>query len=159
MATSNFGRPLDLSSLNLSNLTTTTTTKTFSRQNIPSANDWRELGYVTSVQNQGGSCGSCWAFSAAVVLEGQYKKVTGDLEKFSEQTLVNCVYKTSGCSGGYAHDAFNFIKKNKGLDSALGLGTSYTGTVCFLNEIKKINLAFLEPTVWKLTEKVHLTRP
>lgn len=40
--------------------------------------DWRELGAVTSVVDQG-ICGSCWAFSAVATLESANFLKTGDL--------------------------------------------------------------------------------
>nr|XP_023657057.1 cathepsin K-like [Paramormyrops kingsleyae] len=83
---------------------------------LPKAIDYRKLGYVTSVKDQG-SCGSCWAFSTAGALEGQLMKTTGQLVSLSPQNLVDCVTENSGCGGGYMTNAFEYIKENQGIES------------------------------------------
>merc|ERR1719483_303009 len=84
---------------------------------LPASKDWRAEGLVTKVKNQG-SCGSCWAFSTVVSLEGQYMKAGGNLVSLSEQDLVDCVKKTKvngtnsccdGCQGGLMDNAFQYI--------------------------------------------------
>lgn len=90
---------------------------------LPESVDWRTKGAVNPVQNQGG-CGSCWSFSALSALEGQFFRVNKKLVKFSEQHLVDCVYKRDGCDGGLMDDAYDYIITNKGV--ALQSGYPYT---------------------------------
>ena len=67
--------------------------------------DWRPSGIVTYVKNQG-SCGSCWAFAVASVLEGQYLKQAKTKMKIppcsslSPQQLIDCDVVNYGCDGG-----------------------------------------------------------
>lgn len=82
----------------------------------PDTKDWRDLGAVTAVKNQG-QCGSCWTFSAIGAVEGAYKLATGVLKTFSEQNMLDCTYETmypgyDGCSGGWYYDAYQWIMDN-----------------------------------------------
>ncbi|CAK8530701.1 unnamed protein product [Lathyrus sativus] len=86
-------------------------------RNPPSSLDWRSKGAVTNVKDQG-TCNSCWAFTAVGAIEGIVAIVTGKLENFSEQELVDCDAESRGCEVGWVYDAFNWTIGNKGI--ALG---------------------------------------
>ncbi len=62
---------------------------------IPAKFDWREHGAVTSVKQQG-SCGSCWTFSVAGVVEGAYFRKHNRLFDFSEQQILDCDSTNTG---------------------------------------------------------------
>ncbi|KAL8494495.1 hypothetical protein ACS0TY_025339 [Phlomoides rotata] len=86
-------------------------------ESLPDSIDWREKGAIVPVKDQG-SCGSCWAFSTIVAVEGINQIVTGDLISLSEQELVDCDRSyNEGCNGGLMDYAFQFIIKNGGIDS------------------------------------------
>ncbi|VDK88827.1 unnamed protein product [Litomosoides sigmodontis] len=91
---------------------------------LPKRMDWRSLGAVTTVKDQG-SCGSCWTFSAVGALEGQHFLRTGNLIELSEQNLLDCssndIYGNLGCDGGLMMDAFQYVAENNGIDT----GESY----------------------------------
>jgi cathepsin F len=94
-------------------------------EDLPESFDWRSKGVVTPVKEQG-ECGSCFAFSVAANLESLYAmKNNGKHLDLSEQQLVNCDKLDWGCDGGFAANAFKFLKNSggMGLESSL----KYTG--------------------------------
>ncbi|XP_059304051.1 vignain [Lycium ferocissimum] len=85
--------------------------------NVPPSVDWRKKGAVTPVKDQG-HCGSCWAFSTVVAVEGINQIKTKELVSLSEQELVDCdTTQNQGCNGGLMDMAFEFIKKKGGINT------------------------------------------
>lgn len=76
--------------------------------NTQSVFDWRLMGGVTPVTNQG-DCGSCWAFAASAGFESAYKIATGIELDISEQAVVSCEEHSDGCEGGWYGSAFNMF--------------------------------------------------
>jgi len=70
--------------------------------------DWVSKGGVTPVKDQGG-CGSCWAFSTMASVESVHRINTGSIANLAEQQLVDCNTGNSGCSGGSATSALQWL--------------------------------------------------
>jgi cathepsin F len=90
---------------------------------IPTTWDWSKKGAVTPVKNQA-SCGSCWTFSTAENIEGQWFLSKGKLVSLSEQWIVDCSHGclqsepdlcNGGCGGGLPWLAYEDIITNGGL--------------------------------------------
>ncbi|XP_048567549.1 ervatamin-B-like [Triticum urartu] len=98
----------------------------------PSSVDWRKRGAVTPVKDQG-KCGSCWAFAAVGAIEGLHKIKRGTLVSLSEQQLVDCDSFDSGCNGGRASRAFQWIQQNGGITTTSSYGYKAATGRCKMN--------------------------
>ncbi len=74
-------------------------------RDLPTSWDWRALGGMTGVRNQGG-CGSCWAFAAAAAFESCHLIKTGVALNLSEQQCLSCNEFGYGCNGGNADGCY-----------------------------------------------------
>jgi C1A family cysteine protease len=75
---------------------------------------WLDRNKVTSVKYQG-MCGSCWAFTAAAVLEANYYIRNGKDTDASEQFILDCAKDKRGnkagtCNGGWYTGVFDFLQ-------------------------------------------------
>ncbi|XP_062521536.1 digestive cysteine proteinase 1-like [Corticium candelabrum] len=94
-------------------------------QALPASLDWRLIGAVTPVKDQG-ICGSCWSFGTAETIEGAlflHKKRTMMVE-LSQQNLMDCTwqYGNNGCDGGEEWRAYEWIMANGGIATADSYG-------------------------------------
>ena len=91
---------------------------------LPASFDWTAKGAVSSVKNQG-SAGTCWAFSTAAALEGQWFLKHNQLFNLSVEQMVDCdgAVGTNGrdacCGvfGGWPYLSYDWIKSVGGLQT------------------------------------------
>ncbi len=87
---------------------------------LPTYFDWKDKdgqNWMTSVKNQGTTCGSCWAFSVVGTMEAQYNIAKNqsnyDLDLSEEYLVSDCYqnpYSYSDCRGGINFLALSYIK-------------------------------------------------
>ncbi|RNA27796.1 Cathepsin L [Brachionus plicatilis] len=80
--------------------------------------DWRDTGHVGLVKDQF-DCGGCWAFAATAAIETQWSMYYGKLKNLSEQNLIDCTVGNYGCNGGVMQLAYDYVRKNKGINDDL----------------------------------------
>ena len=86
-------------------------------KNLPPAFSWTDVDgvdWTTSVKDQG-SCGSCWDFAAMGALESviQIREGCAGLNlDLSEQYVLSCLPAAGSCNGGWAYNAYKYIKSN-----------------------------------------------
>lgn len=68
-----------------------------SSDDLPEEKSWLTLDTAQHIKNQGG-CGSCWAISAATVLEA-HSEIAGKRRSFSAQEIVSCTPNPRECGG------------------------------------------------------------
>jgi len=102
--------------------------KAMPQVDLPTYIDWRDFGYVTKVHDQG-ECNACYAFSAAGALEAQVARLSGNLVELSVQNILDCTAGKGnlGCDGGRMNVAFQYVKRNGGIDD--GISYPYEGAV------------------------------
>jgi len=93
------------------------------RSAAPASIDWTEQGATTKVKDQG-QCGSCWAYSATEGIESGLFMSTGQIMDLSEQQVISCDKVDGGCNGGDLPTAFDYVKKNGGIDTMEDYGDS-----------------------------------
>ncbi|KAL9232159.1 hypothetical protein vseg_007298 [Gypsophila vaccaria] len=101
---------------------------------VPLGVDWREVGVVTQVKDQG-VCGSSWAFSAIGAIEGINAINTGELISLSEQALIDCDKTNNGCDGGYKEHAFDWFINNGGIYSQADYPYASVHGTCNANKV------------------------
>lgn len=78
-------------------------------RDLPSSFDWRTLGGVSAVRNQGG-CGSCWDFAGVAAVESQVLINEAIEYDLSEQQVLSCETPGTGCSGGWYSWAWGYLR-------------------------------------------------
>lgn len=85
---------------------------TYPHQFLASHIDWRDIGGVTYVKNQG-HCGSCWTFATSAAMEHAHWRATRELVNLAESQFVDCdTVHNGGCNGGDVQYAYEYAEEN-----------------------------------------------
>lgn len=90
-----------------------------STNKLPSSYDYRKLGYVTSVKNQGEK-NSCWSFAANAAVESSVLKATKKKIDLSENVVFDSVLKYSKYGDLRTNETALFMRPTGSLLSWLG---------------------------------------
>jgi len=81
-------------------------------QTIPNETDWRLIGGVSPISNQG-QCGSSPFFAAIVSIEGLRNRITGQVTvPLSTQQAISCDKQDNGCDGADYSNIFGYIVRD-----------------------------------------------
>jgi hypothetical protein len=75
---------------------------------LPTGLNWKDLGYVTPIRDQG-DCGSCWAFATTAALESYNIKWNNFSDDRAEEILLSCSGAGNCSQGGYIDAASDYI--------------------------------------------------
>jgi len=78
---------------------------------LPSSINWKGSNCVHKIYDQG-NCGSCWAVATTGVISDSCCLQNKDYGWLGPQELVSCVRTCSGCYGGMAGVAVEYIQKH-----------------------------------------------
>ena len=116
-------------------------------EELPDEFDWRDLGRVSRVYDQG-DCGSCFVWASISSLESQYmiREEIDEGTHFSVEALMSCM-AGGGCDGGYPDQA---MKRMVEVGVALDKDYPYKEEVS-LQDLSEfiLGLGFFNENFWK----------
>jgi len=75
------------------------TDKNVKVEDLPESVDWRDMGAISAVKDQG-YCGSCWAFATAETIESYLQIASNSaVEELSTQHITSCTPNELSCGG------------------------------------------------------------
>lgn len=95
-------------------------------RDLPASVDWRLKNAVSPVKDAG-ECSASHVFAAIASLEGCWAISNQKLTILSEQNVIDCLKVQSVCKGGSLDDVYDYIYRNKGLNT--NASYPYTGKV------------------------------
>lgn len=86
----------------------------------PSAFDWRATPNIVWPAPNQGVCGSCYAIVASQAMHSAYAiKYNTAIGMPSTQQVLDCSTANNGCNGGWAYQAFQYVKDRGGVVAAV----------------------------------------
>eukprot|EP00659_Diplonema_papillatum_P007129 gene7129-10990_t len=76
--------------------------------------NWQNVGVVSPTVSNQGTCGGCWAFSAAEALSAAWAIRGHPVLDLSPQELISCVADCDGCDGGTPARAYEWLINSTG---------------------------------------------
>lgn len=121
---------------------------------LPVRWDWRDHAGVTPVKDQG-TCGSCWAFATAAVLESSARIATGRSLDLSEQQVLDCSEGATGCGGGSFGGAYGVYRSHGAAGESC---LPYTGNVAPSCDAGSCPVAVQAGDAYEIPEELELLK-
>jgi len=99
---------------------------------------WTDRNIVTPIKSQE-QCGSCWAFTAAAVMEASINMNYNEIHDISEQSIIECA-GAGDCKGGNSGWAFDYFQNEGPVSEEVSPYAARNGT-CGQNRKEKFRIA------------------